>query len=66
MQHYRTKDGDMLDDICHRHYGDSSAIHAVLEANPRLGDQGAILPAGITITLPTIQKTAKENTKLWD
>ena len=36
-KNWRTTDGDMLDDICQRHYGSAGlnqSLAAVLEANP--------------------------------
>jgi phage tail protein X len=67
MTQYRTKDNDMIDDICYRHYGYESALTAVLEANPALAEQPDHLPAGLIINLPTI--APPENTQtlsLWD
>lgn len=71
---YTTKAGDMLDLICYRHYAgkQSGALEAVLEANQPIGlsDLPAILPAGITMTLPDLpsEQSALERqmTKLWD
>ncbi|EHK3731737.1 tail protein X, partial [Escherichia coli] len=40
-KNWRTTDGDMLDDICQRHYGSAGlnqSLAAVLEANPGLAD----------------------------
>lgn len=63
---YNTKDGDVLDDICFRQYGTSDAVITVLEANPNLADQGAILTAGIAIILPDYTPEAIEDTDtLW-
>lgn len=65
---YRTKDGDMLDAICFTHYGHTNGTtEAVLEANPGLSEYGPLLPAGILITLPTLETPAKQDTiSLWD
>jgi phage tail protein X len=41
-----SRDGDMLDAICKRHYGRESLVPLVLRANPQLAKQPAILPAG--------------------
>jgi phage tail protein X len=55
MTCYRTKDNDMLDAICHNHYGNSSGyVEAVLEANHGLAAHGAVLSAGIVILLPEL------------
>jgi len=65
---YRTRDGDMVDEICWRFYGDrTGAAEAVLEANPGLADRGAILPAGLTVTLPDLRTPqAPAVVRLWD
>jgi len=49
---YRTKDGDVLDQICYDYYGSEQAVHAVLEANPGLADYGTVFSAGVEIILP--------------
>jgi phage tail protein X len=69
MTCYRTKDGDMLDAICHNHYGNGSGyVEAVLEANRGLAEQSVILPAGITILLPDLPelKPHQSMLRLWD
>ncbi|MDF7673554.1 tail protein X [Acetobacteraceae bacterium ESL0709] len=74
MQSYRTQDGDVLDGIIHSAYGvcTDSMLRAVLEANPGLADQGALLPAGLLVRLPDdMQETDKDNSDsqavhLWD
>ena len=68
MTRYRTKENDMLDWICWKHYGfQSGAVEIVLAANPELAEWGSFLPAGLLINLPEIQKSAKKPTiKLWD
>ena len=68
MTLYRTKEHDMLDWICWKHYGfQSGAVEIVLTANPELAEWGSFLPAGLLITLPEIKKaTAKSTIKLWD
>lgn len=67
-QKYRTRDGDMLDAICFRHYGRSSgAVEAVLEANTGLADKGPVLAAGELIVLPDLPESFEQKTvKLWD
>lgn len=69
---YETLGGDVLDQICHRHYGAvDGVIERVLEANPGLAERGAILPRGVRILLPAVPA---ENTtpaiqptvRLWD
>jgi phage tail protein X len=64
---YRTKAGDMLDDICYRYYGDvPKAIEVVLNANPGLAAYGALLPDGLIIDLPTLAPVADATVSLWD
>ncbi|MEQ9132642.1 MAG: tail protein X [Salinisphaeraceae bacterium] len=55
-QTYRTKAGDMVDEICWLHYGRSrGTMEIVLEANPGLAAYGPVLPAGVVITLPVVE-----------
>ena len=55
MTAYRTRDGDMLDWICWKHYGQTEgAVEAVLDANPHLADLGPVYEAGTLITLPEL------------
>lgn len=57
MIYYLTKENEMLDYICWKHYGDSSGwVEAALKENPGLVDYGSFLPAGLKIKLPEIQK----------
>jgi phage tail protein X len=67
--YYRTKNGDTLDIICHRHYGASCGyVEVVLETNHGLAAHGAVLPAGVTILLPELSelKPHKATLRLWD
>jgi phage tail protein X len=68
MAKYLTKNGDTLDYICWKHYGQQSgAVEQVFEANPGLADAGTILTAGTVIELPALTVTNKSNTiSLWD
>ena len=66
---YKTRQGDMLDEICWRHYGtQSGAVELVLEANPGLADLGLVLPLDTEIVLPDLPEVpAEEKTmRLWD
>lgn len=65
---YQTRRGDMLDWICHQHYGQRpKAVEAVLEANPGLARYGPILPAGLVIDLPDLGPSEQKNRiRLWD
>jgi phage tail protein X len=68
MPQYVTKQGDMVDAVCHAEYGDTAAYtEAVLAANPGLAAHGPILPAGITINLPVFEEEPTATVvKLWD
>lgn len=58
---YTTAQGDTLDFICWRAYGQQSgAVEAVLEANPGLADLGEVFAAGVTINLPDLAQPATE------
>lgn len=69
MPVYHTREHDVLDAICHKHYGHTNGtVEAVLAANPGLADQRPVLPAGLLITLPMLPKAETKNQpiKLWD
>jgi phage tail protein X len=58
---YRAEQGDTLDFICWKFYGQQSgAVELVLDANPGLASLGPVLPVNTTITLPDIPKPATE------
>lgn len=66
---YRTQDGDMLDDLCWRHYGrQSGAVEVVLEANRGLAELGPIYTTGTLIALPDLAPPAASAgpVRLWD
>ncbi|CAD6040126.1 tail protein X [Escherichia coli] len=67
---YTTRDGDVLDEICARHYGVAQAVAAlpvVLETNRGLADVGTIFPAGVKFTLPDMEITTNEGDfQLWE
>ncbi len=65
---YRTRQGDMLDEICWRHYGrQSGAVEAVLAANPGLADLGPVLPVDVAVVLPdlVVVAPAVQPIRLW-
>lgn len=64
---YITRQDDMLDWICWRHYGKSSGfVEAVYEANPDLSSLPLRLPAGVLIVLPTIISPSRRTLpRLW-
>lgn len=69
MSTYMTKDGDTVDFIAWNYYGatNTDAIVQILNANPGLAGQGPILPAGVIVALPVIDKTVQiAGVRLWD
>lgn len=66
---YISKQGDALDLICLRHYGQQSgAVEQVLEANPHLVDVAHRLPAGSAVSLPDLagKTQGDQMLRLWD
>lgn len=66
---YRTMQGEMVDAICRRVYGDESGyVEAVLDANPGLAVSGVLLPDRTEIALPNTTKAAETvpMVALWD
>lgn len=63
-----SQQNDTVDAICHRYYGYTArAVENVYNANPKLCEFGAVLPMGISITMPAIEeKLETESVKLWD
>lgn len=69
MNTYLTSQGDTLDYICWKYYGQQSgAVELVLEANPGLADLGEVLPLNTQIILPDLPEPATEvqPIRLWD
>ena len=70
MTTYTTTDGDMLDEIAARHYGDTKPdlVVALLLANPAAAEYGPVLPAGVTLTLPDLAPQSANGAalSLWD
>lgn len=69
MAKYSTKDGDTLDEIAYRYYGNTNnlVVENIIEANFNITNYGPILPAGVLIELPEVeQSTEKQKVKLWD
>ena len=64
----RTVDGDVLDEICWRHYGREDAVPAVLGANPGLSEQGPALAGGLIVALPDLPdpEPVMAAVRLWD
>lgn len=66
MSTYRTRDGDVIDEICKAHYGTEGRVEDVHAANPGLAARGAVLPAGVLITLPEVTpQTVRRPIRLW-
>lgn len=65
---YLSIQGDTVDLICRRAYGDESElVEAVLEANPGLAAIGPVLPIGTFVRLPDLVKPATlPEITLWD
>ena len=67
---YTTKDGDMLDAICHKHYGHTQGtVEMVLRNNPGLCEKGPVFDAGIKFCLPAMQTSETptiETIRLYD
>lgn len=67
----RAKQGDTLDLICWRVYGNkmisSNIVEQVLQLNPGLADLGAVLPLGKALILPVLSETTakQEVVQLW-
>lgn len=68
METYTSVQGDTVDLVCRKVYGDESGyVEAVLVANPGLAALGAILPIGTLIKLPNLARPAELPTvSLWD
>jgi phage tail protein X len=62
---YTTKENDILDWICFKHYGTTAVFEQVLAANPNLTNEK--LPAGVVVKLPHIAsiKNRKQEIRLW-
>jgi phage tail protein X len=63
-----SQQGDSLDLICWRFYGNTHAIEAVLEKNPHVAFLAPILPTGTLVVMPDIatSATTTDTLQLWD
>ena len=67
----RTQQGDTVDGICWHLYGSkmngTNLVEQVLQLNHGLADLGAVLPMGLTITVPALTTTTskREVIQLW-
>lgn len=66
---YVCRQGDVLDDIAWRQYGANGwdVVNTVLAANPGLAERGPLMPAGLVIELPVIERPApvRKGVSLW-
>jgi phage tail protein X len=66
MRKIISKDGDMLDALCWRHYGRQDLVPAVLEANPHLAGLSPVLTAGVVIVLPDLSEpSTTPSIRIW-
>lgn len=66
MKIHRSIQGEMVDQICADHYGDTAMTEAVYEANPGLAALGPVLPRGTLIKLPAAPAPApRQIVRLW-
>ncbi|MFP3016302.1 MAG: tail protein X [Wolbachia sp.] len=65
--YYWSKEGEMIDLICWRHYGATrGVVEVVLEVNPGLAEYSGSLPSGLRIKLPLIKEPLKKSVfKVW-
>lgn len=57
---YTTKQNEVVDLICHRHYGRTKDVtEIVLAANPGLAAMGPVLPFATLVTLPDVQEKTR-------
>jgi phage tail protein X len=62
---YMTKDGDMLDRICHAYYGrQDGVVEKVFEVNRHLAGMPSVLEAGVKIVLPDLPQKTEQAVKL--
>ena len=68
-QLYRSKEGEPVDYIAWKQYGNQNAgtVEKVFLANPGLSQYDDTLPAGLVVVLPEMPKSEERKTvKLWD
>lgn len=66
MRMVRTQQRDTVDLLSWRHFGDTSMVEAILDANPGLAAMGIILPHGIEVALPDRVNPVTTGQNLWD
>jgi phage tail protein X len=64
---YKTKENDVIDWICWKHYGFTCAVEEVLKVNPEIAEYDDFLPEGLIIKLPQISREKSvRQIRLWD
>ena len=62
----RTSDGDRLDSLCQRYYGQlNGTVEAVIAVNPGLAAIPQPFSAGVVITLPDLPPQVEKPVQLW-
>lgn len=65
---YHTAQGDTIDSICYKYYGNQSGtVEVVMDHNKHLADLGIVLPIGTRIELPAITTKPRQDKRvaLW-
>lgn len=64
---YLTRDGETLDAIAYRIYGDEQMVHMILAANPQITMLPPKLPSGRTLILPDAPPSSGQvkTVRLW-
>lgn len=62
---YRTVQGDTVDRIAWQLYGSSAMAVEILAVNRHLAAHGAVLPAGLLLTLPPKKAATVKTWSLW-
>jgi phage tail protein X len=65
---YKTKQLEVIDWICWKHYGfTSGSVEHVIRENPEIAEYDDYLPEGLLVNLPEISKEKSvKQVKLWD
>jgi phage tail protein X len=63
----KTSDGDVLDRLCHQHYGHlMGTVEALPEANSGLATRAQPFVSGVVIQLPDLAPARADVINLWD
>ncbi|MBF0374307.1 MAG: tail protein X [Alphaproteobacteria bacterium] len=66
MEQTRARQGDTVDLVAYRHYGDTAMVEKILAANPGLATFGPVLPIGTPVLLPPWRPATRPTVRLWD